>query len=62
MKRHPQLLELSREHHTALSLAQRGQLPENLERTALRNLITQTLRTTPEPDALPETAAEAPSA
>lgn len=24
MKRHPQLLELSREHHTALSLAQRG--------------------------------------
>jgi len=24
MKRHPELLELSREHHTALSLAQRG--------------------------------------
>lgn len=39
MKRHPELLELSREHHTALSLVQRGrQAVASRDAAALENV------------------------
>jgi uncharacterized protein (TIGR00159 family) len=50
------------EERGEVSLVFRGRLTENLERTALTNLITQTLRMTREHDAIPETPAEAQSA
>ena len=50
------------EERGEVSLAHRGQLTENLDRTTLKNLITQTLRTTAETDALPDASAQAQSA
>ena len=50
------------EERGEVSLAHRGRLTENLDRTSLKNLITQSLRTTGDEHAIPEVPAEAQSA
>jgi len=56
------LIVVVSEERGEVSLAHRGQMTENLDRAGLKTLITQTLRSTPQPDALPDAAAEAQSA